>query len=758
MNNSPAVLAATLALSFAALDAQAPARFSPYGTACGTDLRGADRILGAEHALTFDVTGVIRGSNAVLVLGGAATDLRLDGCRLLAQPAAVVVQPAGPNGSVRFSLTAPGSVRGSVYMQALSLDLIRRRTRASQGLQVEFVAPPPTPPAAEPVVFSQLSAGVTRATYLRDLGSVRTSGYYPASIQCPGNARYSVVWHKDANVTDWQVRTDMTDSAFDSQRDAWRRRGYVRSFVTGYDTPAGIRYNAVWVKEHIGKQRKVHRKLTRTQLDAKVAEYRVDGYSPVDILPWRASGQTYYSCVWIRDSRRFRHVASATENGWEQLHSSYRAQGYSLRDIGVVTEGRLGSRYAGVWVRDPAIATHRRYLNLTRAQLSEKIAAYKKLNYRIDDVDAHSAASAARFTLVMHQLPRRNTLRANHSLPRAVSTSLNALLDGYRQTYGNVGMYIQDLTTGKYIAYNPDEHYYLSSTRKVLIGAAALRSGLDLSRSVRLDVTDFRDTPKGGGASAGGVGYPDLNKSAVPGTFRVGQLFAAMLTGSDNTATDWFSRNWAGNSQLRAMLAGAVGTRNFGEFITKCEQDKSSLAIAWGTPLVHSVRCHVLRDHLNGGELTWANSWERSFLAVRRPGRDADDWRTHFDKLGNSITPAAYGAFFRGLASGSVLSAQRRGELLRHQGTRSSLFGRARFNSAPFEFHVAKNGSTFRNRTWAVFAFDWVGSTGDWSNITPQYSFVFLTEDHIGESRKTESDALARAIFRVAVNHLRSAR
>ncbi|MEM7002856.1 MAG: serine hydrolase [Pseudomonadota bacterium] len=613
------------------------------------------------------------------------------------------------------------------------------------------------PPKAEHLVFSRYIAHADRDTFRQLHNELKGTGFVPVSAQSPANSHYNVVWHKDYNIDAWRFFTKMSRSDYEKRRDDLRSKGFRRAFLTGYSDDGRERYNGIWVKEKVDRKRRTHSKLSKKELAKKLVAYEKDGYTPTDIMPWRHKKRVYYSAVWIKDNREVAWALEVSLKDWEKTHKLRRKQGYSLRDIGMLgASKRSGVRFSGVWVKNSKLRTHYRRMLVTEGDLVKVLRGRIKENYRVSDLDSAYVGGKVHFSVLLHRPAGRNKLRANFELDENVEVSVRSLLENYRKQESssgadNVGFYIENYQTGKFVAYNPNEHYFMSSTRKVLLAAASMQEGFQAGnrRTVDLDLVDYRYDARDAGRSRGGVSYPSINRRSLSTPFTPSHMLAAMLVESDNTAADYFYNNWAGKVEMRRMLR-SLGTSNFGEMIGKCDQYTRSLSLKPGYADFKDVRCHVLRawmlDQRNG--LRRANSKERKILKDKNASRSVGLWRAHIDRHFNALTPRTYARFFEALADGEVLTRNQRGDLLRHMVTSSRFSGR-QFTPRLFDGHAAKNGRTHRNKSWVVFTWDFLNGNSDYTSIDPKQGYVFFSEDHSdpGEDGNDGADNLSQALY-----------
>ncbi|MEM8546989.1 MAG: serine hydrolase, partial [Pseudomonadota bacterium] len=613
------------------------------------------------------------------------------------------------------------------------------------------------PEGAEPIAFSRYIAHAKRRDYQDLHEQLNGTGFMPVSVQSPANSRYNVVWHKDMNIERYAIHTNMSRKSYEERRDEYKRKSMRRSFVTAYSQDGKLRYNGIWVKETKERKRRVHSKLTEKELKKKLKSYARSGYSPVDILPWRHKKEVFYSAVWIKDGRDSASIVNVSESDWGKFHQQKRQQGYSLRDIGMLGASKAsGIRYSGVWVKDQATRTHFRKMGLTSAEVASVLAQKVEENYRVSDLDSVYVGDEIRFSVLLHRQGRQNRLMSNFDIPEDMEDVLLMSLEEYRlpgrnERSGRIGFYIENYETGKFVAYNPDQPFFMSSTRKVILAASALQNGFKPStkRSIDLSIENYRFDARDPGQSRAEIEYPMIDRRRMSSKFAPSQLLAAMLVASDNTAADYFYENWAGMRELRTTLE-ALDTRNFGEMISKCEQDRRSLMVIPGNRDLQDIRCHALREWVKSPNerVRWANADERGILEEASTRRNESVWRAHINKHYNAITPRTFSRFFKAMAEGELLKRRQRGELLSHMGT-SSNFSARLFDPRLFDAHAAKNGRTYRNKTWVVFTWDWRRRNGAYSHIAPKHSFVFLTENHSHNDTVASdtADIFASALF-----------
>ncbi|MCA1772397.1 MAG: class A beta-lactamase-related serine hydrolase [Halomonas sp.] len=109
----------------------------------------------------------------------------------------------------------------------------------------------------------------------------------------------------------------------------------------------------------------------------------------------------------------------------------------------------------------------------------------------------------------------------------AWQSDLDARMSALEERFaGDIGVYVQDLTSGEAFSWRADDLWYLASLIKIPVAAEVLGERIPTSERLTLKQSDFVD-------GAGPTNWHD------PGTpISVGYLLEHMITVSDNTATD----------------------------------------------------------------------------------------------------------------------------------------------------------------------------------------------------------------------------
>ncbi|WP_419729917.1 class A beta-lactamase [Lichenicola sp.] len=175
---------------------------------------------------------------------------------------------------------------------------------------------------------------------------------------------------------------------------------------------------------------------------------------------------------------------------------------------------------------------------------------------------------------------------------------------------GRLGVFVLDTGSGRTLAHRADERFLLASTFKGLL-AAMLLSRVDAGR-------DALDNPVRYGAKDLLPASPVTTAHVQQGVLTVGELTAAILQYSDNTAANLLLARVGGPAGLTAYVRG------LGDPVTRLDDDEPNVGIRRGdldttTPraIVGSARTVLLGNALGVGARTQLERWMDSNVVGR---------------------------------------------------------------------------------------------------------------------------------------------
>jgi hypothetical protein len=207
-------------------------------------------------------------------------------------------------------------------------------------------------PAAAPAQLWQARANMTPAEFQAAYDELTPRGFVPYEISAfgdGGDVRFAGVWRHEPAVA-WEARSDLTGEQLQRLFDEFTPRGYVPTQLTGYATPAGLRFAAVWRREPDVVWE------ARFGMDAAALQENYDrftprGYVPAVVSAYAVDGQPRFAAVWRRrPGVTWEARSHLTEAEYQAYFDRFAPQGYVPTEI-TVYEADGATRFAAVWER-----------------------------------------------------------------------------------------------------------------------------------------------------------------------------------------------------------------------------------------------------------------------------------------------------------------------------------------------------------------------------------------------------------------------
>lgn len=164
---------------------------------------------------------------------------------------------------------------------------------------------------AAPYVFEYgLSPATLQSAFfgsnaVADDGSHNDNGYRPIRLtgyMDNGQVRYATKWVRDGG-PEWRSRFGMTGNEFHQRFLTLKDQGFLILDASGYNTPAGIRYADIWVKNTAQLRWAVTRDVPAGGMDLLKTSMRNDGLAPTHVEGYVGSNlQPHFITTWIESS------------------------------------------------------------------------------------------------------------------------------------------------------------------------------------------------------------------------------------------------------------------------------------------------------------------------------------------------------------------------------------------------------------------------------------------------------------------------
>lgn len=601
-----------------------------------------------------------------------------------------------------------------------------------EELRIGGVTPasPTTPWTAEPTVIHKVSLANTGTTFNTRQSEFAAlgGGYYPsllASAQRSGvAARFVGAWHKDSKVSQWIWDRDIADANFATRFNERRDAGYEFFDYNVHVDGSTPRYDTVWIKRASQRGWAAYRNQSLASLTDRVATLKADGYRLKRLNEYKVGSDTRYVGLWVADGLTdFKWTTSKTSSQILSLNDTYVAQGYRITDLSPHNNGSAVV-YSAVWLKNSEIREYSYDSNMTTNEFHTRHAQEVNRGRVLVDINLfYDTANSLRYSAIWHRNTRNNTLESNVSL--SGSTTLSNTIASYSgSSDSRVGLFVQNLTSGTWVAYNLHEPFYMASTVKTLIGAKVLDDERATWDPLALRAGDWRADERRGWLLAhfNGTTYP------------LDDFLGNMLNFSDTASTDrlWGIVEADSAGSLQRYIDGNLGVHNIGEATSICELDRR--IVSEQSDCVWDVSCDTFEAWYRGGDSSYrASAAEQTCLgSISRGTATAEGHRRYYSTLANFITPAEFGRALADISAGEMAATERARLFDIMDATDDNGFSpdrRALSGSDLYDAIITKGGNKAWMESQVGVMFDW-GPSGGYSDIDPVYTFaVFVKND-----------------------------
>ncbi len=200
--------------------------------------------------------------------------------------------------------------------------------------------------------------GMTKALLDQEIQRTMTSGYRPTDIegQLTGSTNfYAGVWEANREGLAWKLEYDLTGQQYDAAVQNYRNNGYRLIDMEAYETPAGLRYAAIWWTSCDDTNWKEVRDLDVAAFDTRYRAERAQGFQVIDFESYGTPSGQRYAAIWQRmPPGRDWEVRIDLGMKWF-LNSHYRYSDLGMRLVDFESyDTPNGVRYAGVWAENDA--------------------------------------------------------------------------------------------------------------------------------------------------------------------------------------------------------------------------------------------------------------------------------------------------------------------------------------------------------------------------------------------------------------------
>jgi hypothetical protein len=615
-------------------------------------------------------------------------------------------------------------------------------------------------------VFTQSAAAVSRAEYETADKHWQVLRYRPVVLSSSNRREpmeYSGIWYKDREADDWEVGWDIPLETLSSEHDAHRKLGFEAIEIDACYVSGDLVFNVIWAKAKGAPATRLDVDLSATDLMQKVSVLASERFRPARLDAYTVDGAVRYAVLSVQDGAPAQVEADLTKLQLASISARLHERGYIAADLSSYLKGDV-IHHAGVWVQDARVLDHEIGVDLSRSEFESRGLFRRKDNYILADLDTYDTPYGdQRFSAIWHRIYAKDQLSSNVSLNSNPDVDkLWAIVNELRGSgtdgkSAKIGFRIEDLTNGHYLAFNPKEHFYLASTRKVILATTLIKTGVDLDIRYELKATDYRATPEKPKPTDYYATPPrGLTKDDFGKKFSILDFMRNMLGVSDNTSADFIKRliaEIAGEGAPEALLWDVVGATDFSEFTAAAEFDKRIKERQ--NPAIREVPNHTFMAWSRQNDRSFATESDHAVFDQVGQGTPRSAYDAYYAELANSLSPDAYSTFYRRLAAGEILSVEERGVLLANMGQNE---GYGPGCGEWYDDFRSKGGSKSFTKSKTGIAWNYAGERGDTTKVVPQYSFCIFTKNWAGGMDEDTAEQGMIDILRASLQILRAHR
>lgn len=194
---------------------------------------------------------------------------------------------------------------------------------------------------------------LTVADYQAEFDKQLANGFRPSAVcgyTVGGTVKYAAVWVLDTP-SHWSAKHGVPSAQYQKEYDAARARKEVPGFLSGYRTPGGHQFAAVFLAED-GEAFETHHDLTGPQYQKLFDTIGKQGYWPYSTSTYDTEAGVRFSAVFLKNpavAYSARHGMTADE--YQKEFDKQVKLGFRPWNVSGYVDGN-DSRFEAVWVRD----------------------------------------------------------------------------------------------------------------------------------------------------------------------------------------------------------------------------------------------------------------------------------------------------------------------------------------------------------------------------------------------------------------------
>lgn len=175
------------------------------------------------------------------------------------------------------------------------------------------------------------------------------SGY-----KTPAGIRFAMIWEKNTNSTPgWAVYRNTSVAGMQTLRDTIGQQGWVPHRVEGYDLNGASFYTSIWYYQP-NKGYYIHSRMTRDQYQDKLDQYKVQDYWPIHLHAHTVGDDVWYSAIFKYSASNPRVYSNREGRVFQRRYNNNWADGYNIDNF-YAAATPSGVRFGGIWYFDAPV-------------------------------------------------------------------------------------------------------------------------------------------------------------------------------------------------------------------------------------------------------------------------------------------------------------------------------------------------------------------------------------------------------------------
>jgi CubicO group peptidase (beta-lactamase class C family) len=208
--------------------------------------------------------------------------------------------------------------------------------------------------------------------------------------------RYSMLWKKNLDKRGWAMRRDMSEETYASTWLEYKNKGMRLVDVEAYELNGSVRWGGIWIENKENLLWASHRNQTGAQYATQFAENNAAGYRVVDLEVYNTPQGLRYASIWVKntDNIQWTQLRDMSRTAYQAEATEKNAAGYKMVDLESYDTPN-GQRYAAIWEKHANIAWRVRS-DLTEEAFTNVWNQYTDEGLRLVDFERYETDQGAR--------------------------------------------------------------------------------------------------------------------------------------------------------------------------------------------------------------------------------------------------------------------------------------------------------------------------------------------------------------------------